>query len=91
MSAWKCKTCGGTYNDRGRDGSTYMHACSPSPPDEHGSQKELPNKRDETIAFDSRGIAKGIVSAGAGVSPVGGQASLEPEWITALREEYERT
>lgn len=88
MSLWKCNSCGGQYNDRLADGGVYMHACSPGPADKNGVQAELPNKRDESIAFDRQRRARDIVAAGAGVTAMQGQAPLEPPWILAMRSDY---
>lgn len=29
MTMWRCTSCGGTYEDLGRDGVPYFHACAP--------------------------------------------------------------
>jgi hypothetical protein len=29
MAKWKCNSCGETYSDTTRDGSSYEHVCSP--------------------------------------------------------------
>lgn len=85
MSIWKCNACGGTYNDLNRDGSIYMHACSPTPANAQGVQTELPNKRDENIALDAEKRPHGIISVGAGVTPMQGQTTSDPPWIVQLR------
>jgi hypothetical protein len=28
MARWQCNSCGATYSDTMRDGSTYLHACN---------------------------------------------------------------
>lgn len=85
MSLWKCNACGGTYSDIGLDGAIYMHACAPGPPDAHGAQAELPNKRNENVVVGVGGLALDIVAPGAGVMPMQGQPTSEPEWIIKLR------
>ena len=85
MSNWTCKSCGGTYPDGQPDGTTYFHACAPSPPDLNGVQLERPNKRDENITLDRRGQVTGLTAAGAGVTPVGPNVLTQPKWITDLQ------
>lgn len=88
MSIWKCNACAGTYNDTEPDGIIYMHSCSPTPPNAQGVQTELVNRRDENIALDARGRARDIISTGAGVTRMEGQATGEPAWIVRMRAQF---
>jgi hypothetical protein len=58
MARWQCNSCGATYHDTMRDGSTYFHACGPEivtreTLDDKGQiktprvERERANKRDE--------------------------------------------
>lgn len=85
MARWKCNACGGTYNDLNADGSAYHHSCGPLPPDAQLREAERPNKRDERVVMRGRRPTGEIVSEGAGVTALDGQADPEPKWITALK------
>ena len=64
---FQCLACKGTYSDTQRDGSLYMHACPPLPPDKNGVEAERPNKRDENVVTGRNDRTMGIRLEGAGV------------------------
>ncbi len=43
---WRCRSCGGTYDDAGPDGMLYFHACPPRHRPE-GTLEPRPGHRDE--------------------------------------------
>lgn len=85
MSTWKCNACQGTYSDTEPDGMVYQHVCSPTPPNAQFVQTELVNKRDERVKVDSLGRGVDIISHGAGVTPMAGQTTTDPQWIVTMR------
>jgi len=87
MPIFRCNACKGTYSDTLRDGTVYMHACPPLPPDERGIEPERENKRDETIGTARGNLTPGIRSEGAGVTPVSHKQLSEPAWITRLKKQ----
>jgi hypothetical protein len=86
MPTWKCNACKGVYSDATRDGSIYMHACGPLPPDENGFEAPRPNRRDERLEPDSGIRTSNIRSEGAGVTAVSHPKLTEPAWISAIKE-----
>lgn len=85
MPRWKCNACGGVYNDTTDTGALYHHNCGPLPPDAHGVERERPNRRQENIKLQGREPTGDIVAEGAGVTPMDGQAEVEPAWITRMK------
>lgn len=86
---WKCNSCGGTYVDVQRDGTIYQHVCGDEIRDATGAKIPVANKRDENLKLDLRGRASDIISAGTGVTPLSGQMQVEPQWLTAMRGQYQ--
>lgn len=85
MPRWKCNACGGSYNDTTTAGGVYHHNCGPLPPDANGVEAERPNARRENLKTQGRIPLPEIISDGAGVTPLDGQADTQPAWITALK------
>lgn len=85
MARWKCNACGGVYSDTHTNGNVYHHNCGPLPPDEHGVEKERPNRRQENFKRARGEAPTDIVAEGAGVTPMDGQAEVEPQWITRMK------
>lgn len=88
--AFQCLSCGATYTDRQRDGSIYLHACSPLPPNKERVQFERPARRDEQLEAVRVGRTPGIRSEGKGVRCLSNPALTEPEWISALKARAEK-
>lgn len=66
----RCKTCGGVYPDKQRDGTLYFHACPPSWDGTAKQYVERTDKRDENVKVirDAAGVIEriDIQSAGKG-------------------------
>lgn len=57
MIKYKCKTCGGEYENVMQDGLQYYHAC-PQILDKDGIYIERPNKRDENAGIKLEGLGR---------------------------------
>jgi hypothetical protein len=85
MARWRCNACRGTYTDTQADGSTYFHSCPPYHADQAGTLIPIVNPRNENLALAPNGEPLGIISAGAGVTPLDGQPEPEPAWIAIIK------
>jgi hypothetical protein len=85
ITRFQCLSCGGVYGYTIASGGVYIHACAPMGPDEKGRTHERRNRRDENLAYSSRGRLLGIQAEGAGVRCLDDVTIEEPQWITKLK------